>query len=238
MKGYGGALAPRPLRRSLIGPRCSRCRPSASSMPTGCRARVNIDYHVDVDRHYYSVPHPLVHADARRPPVGDDGRDLPARHARSGCMRRSIGARPPHHRRRAHAEGAPRASGVESLAPVRWGATIGPETATLVEQILASRPHPEQGYRSCLGLLRLAKRYGPARARTPPARGRSPSAPGRIATSTRCSSTGSISTRSRSTRPTPAPRRPCQRPRAGLLPPKETPHADRTDPSTASAPCA
>ena len=46
---------------------------------------------------------------------------------------------------------------------VRWGATIGPETETLVEQILASRPHPEQGYRSCLGLLRLAKRYGPAR---------------------------------------------------------------------------
>ena len=46
---------------------------------------------------------------------------------------------------------------------VRWGATIGPETATLVEQILASRPHPEQGYRSCLGLLRLAKRFGPAR---------------------------------------------------------------------------
>jgi transposase len=46
---------------------------------------------------------------------------------------------------------------------VRWGATIGPETQTLVQQILESRPHPEQGYRSCLGLLRLAKRYGPAR---------------------------------------------------------------------------
>ena len=43
---------------------------------------------------------------------------------------------------------------------IRWGATVGPHTAALVEQILASRPHPEQGYRSCLGLLRLAKRYG------------------------------------------------------------------------------
>jgi transposase len=46
---------------------------------------------------------------------------------------------------------------------VRWGATIGPATEMLVQQILASRPHPEQGYRSCLGLLRLAKQYGPAR---------------------------------------------------------------------------
>ena len=46
---------------------------------------------------------------------------------------------------------------------IRWGATVGPQTAALVEQILASRPHPEQGYRSCLGLLRLAKQYGPDR---------------------------------------------------------------------------
>jgi hypothetical protein len=40
---------------------------------------------------------------------------------------------------------------------------VGPQTAALVEAILASRPHPEQGYRSCLGLLRLAKRDGPVR---------------------------------------------------------------------------
>jgi transposase len=45
----------------------------------------------------------------------------------------------------------------------RWGATIGPATEALVDAILASRPHPEQGYRSCLGLLRLTKRYGAAR---------------------------------------------------------------------------
>ena len=40
---------------------------------------------------------------------------------------------------------------------------VGPQTAALVEAILADRPHPEQGYRSCLGILRLAKRYGDAR---------------------------------------------------------------------------
>ena len=42
---------------------------------------------------------------------------------------------------------------------VRWGQTVGPKTAALVEAILSDRPHPEQGYRSCLGILRLEKRY-------------------------------------------------------------------------------
>ena len=46
---------------------------------------------------------------------------------------------------------------------IGWAQTIGPHTAALVEAILADRPHPEQGYRSCLGILRLAKRYSPAR---------------------------------------------------------------------------
>ena len=46
---------------------------------------------------------------------------------------------------------------------VRWAESIGSETATLVAAILADRPHPEQGYRSCLGILRLAKQYGAER---------------------------------------------------------------------------
>ncbi|HEX9408794.1 MAG TPA: IS21 family transposase, partial [Methylomirabilota bacterium] len=44
-----------------------------------------------------------------------------------------------------------------------WARTIGPQTAALVQAILVDRPHPEQGYRSCLGLLRLGKRYGELR---------------------------------------------------------------------------
>ena len=44
-----------------------------------------------------------------------------------------------------------------------WAARIGPQTQALVAAILADRPHPEQGYRSCLGLLRLGRRYGEAR---------------------------------------------------------------------------
>jgi transposase len=46
---------------------------------------------------------------------------------------------------------------------ITWAGTVGPQTAALVEAILADRPHPEQGYRSCLGILRLGKRYGEAR---------------------------------------------------------------------------
>jgi transposase len=43
---------------------------------------------------------------------------------------------------------------------VRWAETIGPQTAQLVQALLASRKHPQQAYRSCLGVLRLGKRYG------------------------------------------------------------------------------
>ena len=46
---------------------------------------------------------------------------------------------------------------------MQWGATIGPHTEALVTTILEHRPHPEQGYRSCLEILRLAKQHGPVR---------------------------------------------------------------------------
>src|SRR5512134_442030 len=46
---------------------------------------------------------------------------------------------------------------------LHWASTIGPSAARLAEAILAERPHPEHGYRSCLGILRLGKRYGDAR---------------------------------------------------------------------------
>jgi transposase len=52
---------------------------------------------------------------------------------------------------------------VDAVAIIRWGESIGPSVAALVERIIASRRHPEHGYRSCLGILRLAKRYGPER---------------------------------------------------------------------------
>jgi transposase len=161
MKGYGGRS-----RRDLFE---QFDRPALRPLPAErfvhgdwLEVRVNIDYHVDVDRHFYSVPHALVHAtlDVRLSATTVEIFQRGARvwvHARShqpGRHTTVVAHMPKAHR--AHQEWSP-------SRLVRWGATIGPETATLVEQILASRPHPEQGYRSCLGLLRLAKQYGPAR---------------------------------------------------------------------------
>jgi transposase len=125
-------------------------------------ARVNIDYHVEVERHYYSVPHSLVHelVEARfttsTVEVFYRGQRV-ASHARSFVAGRHTTK--PEHMPKAHQKHL-------EWTPSRilhWAGTVGPQTATLAQRILESRQHPEQGYRSCLGILRLAKRYGDAR---------------------------------------------------------------------------
>jgi len=122
------------------------------------RARVNIDYHISLDGHAYSVPYQLVQHEvelrftAAIVEIFHNGQRV-ASHLRS--------ARPggfttdPAHRPKAHQ----RYLAWTPSRLTRWGATIGPATAALITAILASRPHPEQGYRSCLGLLRLSKQY-------------------------------------------------------------------------------
>jgi hypothetical protein len=57
---------------------------------------------------------------------------------------------------------------------IDWGASVGPKTGALVSSILESRPHPEQGYRSCLGILRLSKQYGRRKTETPSSDTRAP----------------------------------------------------------------
>ncbi len=54
---------------------------------------------------------------------------------------------------------------------LREAEAIGPATIALVERILAARPHPEQGFRACLGILRLVRGYGPERLEAAPQRG-------------------------------------------------------------------
>jgi transposase len=157
MKGYAGAS-----RRDLF---TRFDQPALRPLPAERfiytewrRARVNIDYHVDVERHLYSVPHRLIHqtVDLR---LSATTVEVFQRGTRIWIHRRShhsgFTTVPEHmpHAHRAHLEWSP-------SRLIRWGATVGPHTAALVEQILASRPHPEQGYRSCLGLLRLVKQYG------------------------------------------------------------------------------
>jgi len=120
--------------------------------------RVNIDYHVELERHYYSVPYQLIgqQVDARwtAATVEIFHRSLRvASHARSTVPYEATtqdGHRPKSHR--AHLEWTP-------SRMIEWAATTGPATAKLVETILASKPHPEAGYRSCLGVIRLGKTY-------------------------------------------------------------------------------
>ena len=125
-------------------------------------ARPNIDYHVDVDGHYYSVPHTLRDEtfDIRttRTTV-----EIFLRTVRIDCYARSC-ERGRHTTRTEHMPKAHQAQAEWSPSRlVRWANTIGPQTATLVDAIITERRHPEQGYRSCLGILRLSKQYGPDR---------------------------------------------------------------------------
>jgi transposase len=143
-------------------------RPALLPLPVGhfemgqwttCRA--NIDYHVEVERHYYSVPYQL----------GDE--ELEARYTASTVEIYYKGKRLDSHRRRydhqpstkpehmpsahrAHAEWTP-------SRLIRWAEKTGAATGRLVEGILKNRPHPEQGYRACLGIMRLGRMYGSER---------------------------------------------------------------------------
>jgi len=125
-------------------------------------ARVNIDYHVEIAGHYYSVPHALVHVQvdvrttAGTVEIFHRGQRV-ASHLRSAARGQHttvIAHMPKAHQR--HREWSP-------SRLVAWAASIGPQTAQLAQAILAARPHPEQGYRSCLGLFRLGRRDGAAR---------------------------------------------------------------------------
>ena len=126
------------------------------------KARVGIDYHVEVDRHYYSVPYQLLGAQvevcltAHTVEILHKGTRV-ASHLRSfqrGGHTTVLAHMPRHHRE--YVEWSPQRL-------VRWAQQIGPATAQVVEQILASRAHPVQGYRAGLGVLRLGKQHGPAR---------------------------------------------------------------------------
>jgi transposase len=125
-------------------------------------ARVNIDYHVEVDGHYYSVPYSLVRQQldvrlsAQVVELFHKGKRV-ASHQRSPLKGRHTTVAV--HMPKAHqhyAEWTPQRL-------VLWAAKTGEATAQVVETILASRPHPQQGFRACLGIMRLGKRYGEAR---------------------------------------------------------------------------
>src|SRR5712691_1629244 len=125
-------------------------------------AGVNIDYHVLVEHNYYSAPYQLVHqrVEVRLAATTVElflkGRRVASHRRRWG--RGGYATEPAHmpHAHRAHAEWTP-----SRLST--WADTTGPATAEFVAALLASKPHPEQGYRACLGVMRLSKSYGAAR---------------------------------------------------------------------------
>jgi transposase len=123
---------------------------------------VAFDYHVDVDRHHYSVPHALVGQQvwARFTAATVEvffRSERVATHVRS--YRRGAHTTLPEHMpksHRAHAEWTPKRL-------IEWGISIGVHTGAVVGHMLRSKVHPEQGYRACLGLLKLSREYGDSR---------------------------------------------------------------------------
>jgi transposase len=125
-------------------------------------ATVNVDYHIDIDSHYYSAPHTLTGQTV--------GAWITARTVELLRNTTRIALHPrsfvkggfttdPAHRPKAHQK-------YLEWTPSRivaWAEATGPRTAELVAAVMKARPHPEQGYRSCLGILRLEKRYGKER---------------------------------------------------------------------------
>jgi transposase len=124
--------------------------------------RPNIDYHVEVDRHYYSVPHRLA------------GEQLEARFTTTTVEIFHRGNRVASHVRSFAAyqhstqhEHMPKSHQAHlQWTPSRlinWGQSVGPATGQLIRNILESKPHPEIGYRACLGIQSLGKQFSHAR---------------------------------------------------------------------------
>lgn len=126
------------------------------------KAIVGIDYHIEAAGHYYSVPHSLVK------------RKVELRMSATTIECFFHGKRVASHLR------SPKRGGHTTLAEhmpeahrkhmqwtpgrlLNWALAIGPATRDVVRWQLENRPHPEQGYRACLGLLNLAKRYSEPR---------------------------------------------------------------------------
>jgi transposase len=132
--------------------------------------RVALDYHVEIDGHYYSVPHRLLRervearVTVRTVELFHKGERV-AVHVRGGARGRHTTL--PEHMPQAH-----RRHAEWTIERIRQeAAAIGPATARLTALILESRPHPEQGFRACLGILRLVRSYGRDRVEAACARG-------------------------------------------------------------------
>lgn len=125
-------------------------------------ARVHIDYHVEVLGHYYSVPYQLVKRQLEVRITANTVEFL--HHSKRVASHRRSALKGRHttlveHMPQAHRQYA----GWTPQRLVSWAEKSGPATAELIAIILGSRAHPQQGFRSCLGIMRLGKSHGDKR---------------------------------------------------------------------------
>lgn len=161
MRRYGG-VSRRQLFEQLDRPALSPLPTERFTYAVWHDAKVNIDYHAEYEKHFYSVPFSLVHelvevhATAMTVEIFHRNQRVTS-HVRS-YVPGKFTTKPEHMPKshRDHAEWTP-------SRLIAWAGKIGTHTKALLEAILDDRPHPEQGYRSCLGIMRLEKRYGAER---------------------------------------------------------------------------
>jgi transposase len=126
------------------------------------RARVHLDYHVQVEKHWYSVPYFLCRKEVQIR-VTDSLIEVFFNNERVASHLRS---REPYRYTTAEAHLPPHDRAMKSRSQenfLAWADTVGPETMTLVQTLLGEARHPEQAFRSILGLQRLAKQFTPRR---------------------------------------------------------------------------
>lgn len=121
--------------------------------------RAGLDYHVEIERHYYSVPYRFARDQVEARIIANTI-EISHKGERIAAHRRSSGngkhTTIPDHMSSAHRRFADWT--IERIQ--REASSIGPEVALLCEKILADRPHPEQGFRACMGIIRLNKSFG------------------------------------------------------------------------------
>ncbi len=160
MRGWG--ISRRALFEQLDRPALETLPPTPYEYAEWKRCRVGFDYHVEIGKHYYSVPHQLIRQEVEAR-ITAATVEIFHRGKRVASHQRS--ARP--HRPTTVAEHMPsshRRYRDWTHERIRTeAASVGANTAVLVDVILRSRPHPEQGFRSCIGIIGLVKRFGTAR---------------------------------------------------------------------------
>jgi len=158
MKGYGKSR--QELFVTLDKPALKPLPQNPYVFSSWKKVRVNIDYHVAFERCFYSVPHTFLHQEAFVKAtektveilVGGNSVALHPRLFVPGQYSTISEHMPPKHRFRA--EWTP-----ERL--INWGAKVGPHTQTTIKRVLASKRHPEQGFRASLGIMRFASSFSP-----------------------------------------------------------------------------